>query len=349
MKYSQWVLTCDSDQFSNYSNKSWDAWHQKCAQWTGPTEDECTQCSSGFFMLNGNCVPTCPDGFYADDESKECKPCHEWWSVCYGPTRFEWTTCNPFYHNLISINDEWKIPVCLQGEYYNDISCKSWGEGCKSCDYPNYNYCNKCSSIHLMLTPGECTPCLSVPGYIINEFGVWVEQWGDGINLGHYECDDGNLKNGDGWSNKCMIETGYACNGTLWHEIIKPTAVVSSVTDENIVEIVFSELVLFKNHTLFMNSLKVSIKGPSAPYKFDFQVIEDVESMEFKNFTTLHIQISNIKATIFGGGKEQVVFEFYDPSALTDLNYNPIASSKIMGNLNPYEYITPGTLHTLIV
>lgn len=38
-----------------------------------------------------------------------------------------------------------------------------------------------------------------------------LEICGDGMNLGEYECDDGNLENGDGCSSKCKVEFGYKC------------------------------------------------------------------------------------------------------------------------------------------
>ena len=32
------------------------------------------------------------------------------------------------------------------------------------------------------------------------------------MNLGKYQCDDGNNINGDGCSSDCIIEMGYICN-----------------------------------------------------------------------------------------------------------------------------------------
>lgn len=36
---------------------------------------------------------------------------------------------------------------------------------------------------------------------------------GDGLNLGKYECDDGNLNAGDGCDENCLKEEGFSCNG----------------------------------------------------------------------------------------------------------------------------------------
>ena len=41
----------------------------------------------------------------------------------------------------------------------------------------------------------------------------WLSLWGDGKLQTSESCDDGNINNGDGWSNSWMIENGYKCTG----------------------------------------------------------------------------------------------------------------------------------------
>lgn len=36
---------------------------------------------------------------------------------------------------------------------------------------------------------------------------------GDGLNLGNFQCDDGNLESGDGCDHTCKKEEGFFCNG----------------------------------------------------------------------------------------------------------------------------------------
>lgn len=45
------------------------------------------------------------------------------------------------------------------------------------------------------------------------EVDVCKEICGDGYDLGHYECDDGNYNSGDGCSVLCFIENGWNCTG----------------------------------------------------------------------------------------------------------------------------------------
>ena len=56
----------------------------------------------------------------------------------------------------------------------------------------------------------KCVPCSYIKGYKdpIKKNGQCTEICGDGLNLGQYKCDDGNLANGDGCSSKCLLELG---------------------------------------------------------------------------------------------------------------------------------------------
>ena len=197
-----------------------------------------------------------------------------------------------------------------------------------------------------MTTPGNCTYWNLITGFKINEFGVCKEICGDGLNLGEYQWDDGNLKNGDGWSSTWIIEKGYTCVGIKCWEIIKPTGFVSSVSSTNLVTIQFSEPVVFTNYTLFQSNIKTNINGPSSPYTYDVSIYDPRSLLhENKEFKQFQIQISNILASIYGSGVEKIEFWFADTSVLQDLNKNYFSNSKIVGNLRPYEYIPPGNFN----
>ena len=42
---------------------------------------------------------------------------------------------------------------------------------------------------------------------------IWHTIWGDGLRVGSEQWDDANKNPGDGWSDNCLIEKGYACKG----------------------------------------------------------------------------------------------------------------------------------------
>lgn len=74
-----------------------------------------------------------------------------------------------------------------------------------------------------------------------------IEICGDGFNFGMYECDDGNLANGDGCNSKCLIESGWNCTGGSFlmpdtcRDIQSPTPKISLINKQNQIYISFDE------------------------------------------------------------------------------------------------------------
>ena len=105
----------------------------------------------------------------------------------------------------------------------------------------------------------------------------------------------------------------------------------------------FSEVVVFKNITEVIHSMKVNINGPSSPYKFIYDIYDPRSYLETTNeITQLGVRIHNIQAPIYGGGIETAEIWFYDSTVLKDLAGNNFSEGKIIGNLNIYEYISEG-------
>ena len=50
---------------------------------------------------------------------------------------------------------------------------------------------------------------------------MWTINWGDGIYISSGEqCDDGNTKSGDGWSQAWKIESGFSWTTSAYHTSI---------------------------------------------------------------------------------------------------------------------------------
>ncbi len=67
------------------------------------------------------------------------------------------------------------------------------------------------------------------------------------MDYGQSECDDGNVRRGDGCSEECKIEPGFACEGgspdssdTCYYTIL-PQPVIKKVTPKNEFYIGFSQ------------------------------------------------------------------------------------------------------------
>ena len=306
------------------------------------TNSNCSECKSGYFYYQNTCYDVCPEGMYGDIFSYTCKPCHQACTKWFGGAINEWTACDSSLKYKLS-GTTWNSVSCLSGQYLNltDLDCYEWDGGWRSCEFPLIHYCNKCDSVHKALTAGTCTHWDSISGYEINSFGVWVETWGDGLNFGEYECDDANLLDGDGWSSTCQIEEGYICPTSLCREIVKPSAIVSKVSQDNICTVTFSETVIIANFTTFEQSLKAVIYGPKFPYKFKYRIYDPADlTKTAENLNKIQIQIYDILAPIKGDGSEKVEFWFEDSSVIKDLSDNIFAKGKFNGKLRFQEYVT---------
>ena len=319
--------------------------HSTCAQWDGSGPNHWTTWLDGLYLFNSTCLASWPVGYYEDIVYNECRPCNVLCTQWFGPSRFECTACNNTLYLIASINNECKVVSCIDGYYLNttDLLCYDWAEGWASWAYPNANTCQQCQSDYIMTSNGTCSQCNLVSGYVVNEFGRWNEIWGDGMYLGQYEWDDGNLDNGDGWSNTWKIETGFSCNQTSCWENVRPTAQAIIVSTDNLITINFSEKVKILDHERLVASLQMTISGSLQPYKFDFSVVYPIaENINNSNFTKMKIQISNINKNLYGGGAEMISIYFTDLTVITDIGGNIFAEQTITANLNQYEYLSEG-------
>ncbi|CAI2381883.1 unnamed protein product [Moneuplotes crassus] len=341
LQYEQCKTECTGAYWPNTLTNKCEECHSYCSLCKDGTSINCQTCAEGYFYLDNACYETCPDGYYGDTVRWTCNPCHEACTKCFGSERTECTECDrTLFYSLTGTTCN-KV-TCVPSYYLNttDLSCYPCGTGCDRCEYPDVNNCLACDSVHKMLIPGTCTHCNNVTGYSLNDFGVCKEICGDGLFMGEYECDDGNLVNLDGCSNNCEIEIGYKCNGTTCYEIINPTAILSRVSSENTCTLTFSEPVKFSDFGDFNKSLKAYIRGPKSPYTFKYSIDEPEALKQATNFTSIQVKVHQISSRIEGGGIEKIEFWFQNLTAVTDVVGNSMTGGKISGNLNYYDYIS---------
>lgn len=53
----------------------------------------CLGCEEYHFLHEGLCVPSCPDGFFEDDQQGECMRCHADCALCDGPNSDDCDAC----------------------------------------------------------------------------------------------------------------------------------------------------------------------------------------------------------------------------------------------------------------
>ena len=117
-----------------------------------------------------------------------------------------------------------------------------------TCTGPNTKDCITCKAQYILdNSTNECKLCSEInPGMELYSTGLCQEICGDGINLGLVQCDDGNVNNGDGCNQYCLVEYGYTCSldtakKDICKEIVPPLLFLINVTINNTVIFGFSE------------------------------------------------------------------------------------------------------------
>lgn len=120
----------------------------KCLACTGPSDGECTSCSSGYFLSSGSCVTSCPGGTYPDSVTNACLSCDLSCTDCAGGTNADCSSCNANYYSSSGL--------CLP--------CSSECQGCVT----TATYCVACTAGYYMWsTNNSCVAC-NVPGVFIS-------------------------------------------------------------------------------------------------------------------------------------------------------------------------------------
>lgn len=143
------VDECTKGTFRNASNECENC-DPSCETCTGP--DSCTPpCPTGFIFDNGNCINTCPDGKYKDDD--QCSPCTETHCEVCKPTTDgdECVRCELPY----ILRDGNCVEDCPPGTHYDSDKniCTNCPRGCTLC-LPDGS-CSKCKKDYF-LQHGNC-------------------------------------------------------------------------------------------------------------------------------------------------------------------------------------------------
>lgn len=118
------------------------------------TNMECSSCKAGTFLVNNNCISTCPDGQYGDLGTKTCKSCNV--ANCRECSNDGITClkCNTgkFLLNNVCENDcptegyfkDTTDNVCKSCEVTDCKDCSLSASTCKLCNPNLFYYENKC-------------------------------------------------------------------------------------------------------------------------------------------------------------------------------------------------------------
>lgn len=184
------------------------------------TSNACTVdnggCSADAFCMDIGGAPAClcKPGFTGDGQT--CNTC----TVC-GTGDFASTPCTPTTDAVCSACTE----GCQKGKYESqpcggnsDLVCTM----CSQCAPGTYidMYCGGAQDTVCAACSANCLQCFGAAqciecdvGYTLSQGVCLPPMCGNGVVEGTEMCDDGDLDNGDGCSDQCMVETGFYCFG----------------------------------------------------------------------------------------------------------------------------------------
>ncbi|CDW83342.1 UNKNOWN [Stylonychia lemnae] len=126
---------------------------------------------------------------------------------------------------------------------------------------PGSDKCVKCASDYAIYL-AKCTLCDLIPGFKLPMIErKCTEICGDGKRLGQNECDDGNLNNGDGCDENCIIEPGFSCENSMCQKQEPPKLIIQSFSSTQIA-FSFNQPMKTQEGSLTNDDLELSIKLP---------------------------------------------------------------------------------------
>eukprot|EP00826_Nyctotherus_ovalis_P037999 TRINITY_DN3520_c0_g1_i10.p1 TRINITY_DN3520_c0_g1~~TRINITY_DN3520_c0_g1_i10.p1 ORF type:complete len:539 (+),score=102.67 TRINITY_DN3520_c0_g1_i10:155-1771(+) len=238
-------------------------------------EDRCLKCKKGFYLENRKCVTRCSEDKYLDVSTGVCESCPGPCLSCFGPSVRECPQCAEGYER--DALGRCSAKLCPAGTYLNKeaLECVECHESCSTCnDNVSCIDCKKGLLKASAETESLCKTCEEINAGFYTAFNgkckgkahdYSVERCGDGINLRQYECDDGNLDDGDGCSSECRVEEGYVCesregSADTCTDVTFPTAVLT-LRAENLLVIDFdTEVASSVDSSSLASAMSVALK-----------------------------------------------------------------------------------------
>lgn len=128
---------------------------------------QCTSCLTGYFY-NGNCLSSCPSGYYIQPSTLSCQKCPSLCLICDNNTNC--LTCSNSLYSPPNCNAS--NIVCLANQYVepSNSSCVNCNTACATCYGPSAAQCTSCVNltgvVYYLLGSSCLTDCPG--GYVRN-------------------------------------------------------------------------------------------------------------------------------------------------------------------------------------
>ncbi|KAM8760711.1 proprotein convertase subtilisin/kexin type 5-like [Acanthopagrus schlegelii] len=160
------VEVCSESYFANTSTMVCERCDPSCSQCWGRGNRNCLSCRADFVYLKqwGQCLRSCPPGFYKDRWSKTCHKCHSTCKTCSDEGALACQSCYEGYKFMSGICDS----QCLIGFYAasqgsdsknDEPVCLACDPSCLDCRGPSTHNCTVCPALQILSDDGRCLSC----------------------------------------------------------------------------------------------------------------------------------------------------------------------------------------------
>lgn len=195
MKDNKCLMMCRTSQFLDPTTNTCLECHGTCLTCSGPYEDQCFSCSSGFLHLENNCKLPCKSKFFRDQSDQNCKPCHNLCTTCKGPEVTDCQSCSS--KATLVVEQSYCKLNCPPNKYVDYDTCMKCDSKCQTCFGHANNNCLTCIP-PLKIYQGECKCDLSSHYYLDSQ---------DKCSECHDFC--GTCSGGSSAKNCLTCATGY--------------------------------------------------------------------------------------------------------------------------------------------
>ncbi|KAM7018734.1 proprotein convertase subtilisin/kexin type 5-like [Tautogolabrus adspersus] len=128
--------------------------------WAGGNRN-CQSCREGYVYLRqqGQCLKSCPPGYYQRRHSNTCYKCHPTCKTCNDGGASSCQSCYDGFTFMGGICES----KCLVGFYAasngDDPNCKACDPSCLHCRGPTSKNCTVCPAIQILSDDGRCLSC----------------------------------------------------------------------------------------------------------------------------------------------------------------------------------------------
>ncbi|XP_072051183.1 proprotein convertase subtilisin/kexin type 6-like [Amphiura filiformis] len=134
------VKYCPDGQYPpTYMHERCKTCNKECKTCVGPEPWDCTSCSDDLFLLDGECLEECDNGFFADKGDNVCHRCDDLCEECKDVP----DNCQSCVAGAVLDGNECKLS-CPSNYYLKDSQCLSCHTTCESCHGPDETDCISC-------------------------------------------------------------------------------------------------------------------------------------------------------------------------------------------------------------